>query len=71
MIWSISYFNLIQKNSKTIYGLGDMATFVFLQEYVKQNTGSTSEYADFLNALQLINPENNFELLYFENQYFG
>jgi ferritin len=59
------------ENAKTIFGLGDMATFVFLQDYVKQNTSSTAEYAGFLNALQLINPENNFELLYFENQYFG
>lgn len=58
------------ENSKTIFPL-DQATYVFLQDYVKQNTGSTSEYADLLNALQLINPENNFELLYFENQYFG
>lgn len=66
-------FGLLQAYSadaKTIYNL-DMATFVFLQDYIKQNTGSTAEYADFLNALQLINPENNFELLYFENQYFG
>ena len=59
------------ENSKTIFGFGDMATFVFLQDYVKRNTSSTAEYADLLNALQLINPENNFELLYFENQYFG
>lgn len=59
------------ENSKTIFGLNDMATFVFLQDYVKQNTSSTAEYAGFLNALQLINPENNFELLYFENEYFG
>lgn len=58
-------------NARTIMGLHDMATFVFLQDYIKQNTHSTAEYADFLNALQLINPENNFELLYFENQYFG
>lgn len=66
-------FGLLQSysdNAKVIYNL-DMATFVFLQDYIKQNTGSTAEYAAFLNALQLINPENNFELLYFENQYFG
>lgn len=67
-------FGLLQSysdNSRTIFNLGDMATFVFLQDYVKQNTSSTAEYAAFLNALQLINVENNFELLYFENQYFG
>jgi ferritin len=58
------------ENAKVIFNI-DQATYVFLQDYIKQNTGSTAEYADFLNALQLINPENNFELLYFENQYFG
>ena len=58
------------ENSKVIFNI-DQATYVFLQDYIKQNTGSTAEYADLLNALQLINPENNFELLYFENQYFG
>ena len=58
-------------NSRIIFNLGDVATFVFLQDYVKQNTTSTAEYADFINALQLINPENNFELLYFENTYFA
>jgi ferritin len=66
-------FGLLQsyvENSKVIFNL-DLATFVFLQDYIKQNTSSTAEYADFLNALQLIDPSNNFELLYFENQYFG
>jgi len=66
-------FGLLQSysdNAKVIFGM-DQATYVFLQDYIKQNTGSTAEYADLLNALQLINPENNFELLYFENQYFG
>lgn len=66
-------FGLLQsysENAKVIFGM-DQATYVFLQDYIKQNTGSTAEYADLLNALQLINPENNFELLYFENQYFG
>jgi hypothetical protein len=29
-----------------------------------------SEYSDLLNALQLVNPDNKFELLYFENTYF-
>jgi hypothetical protein len=32
---------------------------------------SKAEYADLLNAAQLINVSNNFEVLYFENQYFG
>jgi ferritin len=67
-------FGLLQSysdNARAIFNLNDMATFVFLQKFIKQNTSSTAEYAAFLNALQLINVENNFELLYFENQYFG
>jgi len=67
-------FGLLQSysdNTRAIFNLSDMATFVFLQDYIKQNTTSTAEYAAFLNALQLINVENNFEILYFENQYFG
>jgi ferritin len=55
--------------SKTIFNL-DLSTFDFLQEFREIQTAAVVEYADLLNALQLINPENNFELLYFENQYF-
>ena len=63
-------FNKYMENSKTIFNL-DLATFDFLVFFRNEQTAAVAEYADLLNALQLINPENNFELLYFENQYFG
>lgn len=49
---------------------GDISTFDFLQELRKGQTASVAEYADLLNAAQLINVSNNFEVLYFEQTYF-
>lgn len=63
-------FQKYMENSKVIFNL-DLATFDFLVFFRTEQTAAVAEYADLLNALQLINPENNFELLYFENEYFG
>jgi ferritin len=63
-------FQSYMENSRVIFNV-DLATFDFLQFFREEQTKAVAEYADLLNALQLINPENNFELLYFENQYFG
>jgi ferritin len=63
-------FQTYSENSKIIFGI-DIPTFDFLQFFRNEQTAAVAEFADLLNALQLINPENNFELLYFENQYFG
>jgi len=63
-------FTKYMENSKTVFNL-DLATFDFLQFFREEQTKAVAEYADLLNALQLINPEHKFELLYFENQYFG
>jgi len=57
-------------NSSQVFGF-DLNTFDFLQEFRIIQNGSVAEYADLLNAAQLINVENNFEVLYFENQYFN
>ena len=46
------------------------ATFNFIQKYVDIQNGEVEEYSDFLNALELVNVENKFEVLYFENTYF-
>lgn len=65
-------YNLLQKyaeNQKEFLGL-DPATFNFIQKYVDIQNDEVSEYSDLLNALQLVNTENKFELLYFENTYF-
>ena len=48
----------------------DLNTFDFLQQLrINQNT-AVAEYSDLLNAAQLINVENNFEVLYYEGKYF-
>jgi ferritin len=63
-------FTKYNLNSAQIFP-ADLATFDFLQELRTIQTTSVAEYADLLNAAQLINVSNNFEVLYFENQYFG
>lgn len=62
-------FQQYVNDSKALFNV-DLATFDFLQEYRKIQTESVAEYADLLNALQLINLENNFDILYFEQTYF-
>ena len=49
----------------------DLTTFDFLQEFRKIQNESVAEYSDLLNALNLINVNNKFEILYFENNYFN
>jgi ferritin len=65
-------YNLLQKYSENQKELLNVhpATFNFIQKYVDIQNGEVEEYSDFLNALQLVNSENKFELLYFENTYF-
>ena len=48
----------------------DLNTFDFLQQLRTIQNDSVAEYSDLLNAAQLVNVENNFEVLYFENEYF-
>ena len=65
-------FNLFLKyneNSISVMSV-DLATFDFLQDLRKIQTTSVAEYATLLNAAQLINVSNNFEVLYFEQTYF-
>jgi ferritin len=47
------------------------ATFNFIQGYVDIQSEAVGEYSDLLNALMLINTDSKFEILYFENEYFG
>jgi ferritin len=47
------------------------ATFNFIQGYVNTQNDSVAEYADLLNALELVDIDNRLDILYFENQYFG
>lgn len=69
--YQLEYNLLIQYNSNSSMILPiDLNTFDFLQQLrVNQNT-AVAEYSDLLNAAQLINVENNFEVLYYEGKYF-
>lgn len=48
----------------------DLTTFDFLQTYRVGQKESVIEYNDLINAMELINEENKFEVLYFEQTYF-
>ena len=48
----------------------DLTTFDFLQEYRKIQKDAVIEYSDLLNALQLIDHNDKFQILYFEQTYF-
>lgn len=65
-------YNLLMKYSKdqqSFLGVHP-ATFNFIQKYVDIQNGEVSEYSDFLNALNLINHTDKFQILYFEQTYF-
>jgi ferritin len=48
----------------------DLTTFDFLQQFRKIQNDSVAEYSDLLNAANLVNVNNKFEVLYFEGKYF-
>lgn len=48
----------------------DLATFDFLQQLRQIQNTAVAEYSDLLNAAQLVNVTNNFEVLYYEKKYF-
>jgi ferritin len=57
------------KDSKELF-TSDLNTFDFLTSYRMGQNQSVIEYSDLLNAAMLVNVENNFEVLYFEQTYF-
>jgi len=57
------------KDSKELFA-SDLNTFDFLTAYRMGQNQSVIEYSDLLNAAMLVNVENNFEVLYFEQTYF-
>ena len=56
-------------DSRLIFQI-DLNTFDFLQELRTNQNTAVAEYSDLLNAAQLVNVENNFEVLYYEGKYF-
>lgn len=69
--YQLEYNLLIQYNSNSSMILPiDLNTFDFLQQLRTNQNTAVAEYSDLLNAAQLINVENNFEVLYYEGKYF-
>ena len=62
-------FEAYIKDSKELFA-SDLNTFDFLTGYRNGQNQSVIEYSDLLNAAMLVNVENNFEVLYFEQTYF-
>lgn len=65
-------YNLLLKYSKDQQSFLNLhpATFNFVQKYVDIQNGEVSEYSDFLNALNLIDHTDKYQVLYFEQTYF-
>ncbi len=65
-------YTLLQKYSDDLKVLldTDPSTFNFVQNYVQIQVGEVEEYSDYLNALELIDVNSKFEVLYFEQTYF-
>lgn len=70
--YKLEYNLLVDYNdSSSKLFTADLTTFDFLQEFRVIQKESVAEYSDLLNALNLIDVNNKFEILYFENTYFG
>ncbi len=50
--------------------LKDIITFDFLQQFRQIQNDSVKEFSDLLNVLRLIDYNDKYQLLYFENNYF-
>jgi ferritin len=62
-------FESYNNDSKELF-TSDLATFDFLTTYRTGQTQSVIEYSDLLNAAELVDINNKFEILYFEQTYF-
>ena len=65
-------YNLLIKyseNQKDFHSLHP-ATYNFIQKYVDIQNGEVAEYADLLNALELIDINSKLDVLFFEKNYF-
>lgn len=56
-------------NSSQLF-TSDLTTFDFLKEYREIQKSAVIEYSDLLNALLLVDYNDKFQLLYFEQTYF-
>lgn len=65
-------YTLFMKYSNDVTGMLQLhpGTFNFLQKYVDYQTDEVAEYADLLNALELVDINNKLDVLFFEKNYF-
>lgn len=57
------------KNSQELFA-SDITTFDFLKKYRKFQKGAVVEYNDLINAIDLVDKTDKFQVLYFEQTYF-
>ena len=57
------------KDSQTLFS-EDITTFDFLTEFREIQKGAVVEYNDLINASNLVDKKDKFQVLYFENTYF-
>lgn len=57
------------KNSQELFA-SDLTTFDFLKKYRKFQKNAVVEYNDLINAIDLIDKTDKFQVLYFEQTYF-
>ena len=57
------------KNSQDLFS-EDITTFDFLTELREIQKGAVVEYNDLINASELVNMKDKFQVLYFEQTYF-
>lgn len=57
------------KSSQTVF-VDDLTTFDFLTEFREIQKGAVVEYNDLINASNLVDKTDKFQVLYFENTYF-
>jgi ferritin len=58
------------KSSQAVF-VEDLTTFDFLTEFREIQKGAVVEYNDLINASNLVDKTDKFQVLYFENTYFG
>jgi ferritin len=62
-------FESYNEDSKALF-TSDITTFDFMTTYRTRQTESVIEYSDLLNAAELVDINNKFEVLYYEQTYF-
>lgn len=65
----LSLMKSYNRDSQMVFG-DDITTFDFLRTYRELQKESVIEYNDLINALELVDKNDKFQILYFEQTYF-